>query len=123
MIRAARQSTGLMRHVWLTMATLAIALKIIIPPGFMAGPATNDLPFALVLCTTQAAMVVSTGDGANSGAGASRVTKDITNILAQMPEVVKALTGMDLNAALQRVSKLGEKGEGDMPADPSSGKK
>lgn len=62
MIRAARQSTGLMRHVWLTMATLAIALKIVIPPGFMAGPATNDLPFALVLCTTQGAMMVSTGD-------------------------------------------------------------
>jgi len=75
------------------------------------------------LSKTEKIVVVSTGDGANSGAGASRVTKDITNILAQMPEVVKALTGMDLNAALQRVSKLGEKGEGDMPADPSSGKK
>ena len=59
MIRAARQSTGLMRHVWLTMATLAIALKIIIPPGFMAGPPTSDLPFALVLCTAQGAMIAA----------------------------------------------------------------
>lgn len=61
MIRAARQSTGLLRHVWLTMATLAIALKIVIPPGFMAGPTAGDLPFALVLCTAQGAMVVSDG--------------------------------------------------------------
>ena len=63
MIRAARQSTGLMRHVWLTMATLAIAFKIIIPPGFMAGPPTSDLPFALVLCTAQGAMIATDTDG------------------------------------------------------------
>jgi hypothetical protein len=65
--KAIRQSTGLMRHVWLTMATLAIALKIIIPPGFMAGPPTTDLPFALVLCTAQGAMVVDAGDAARHG--------------------------------------------------------
>ncbi len=53
-----------MRHVWLTMATLAIALKIIIPPGFMAGPPTSDLPFALVLCTAQGAMIASDSDAA-----------------------------------------------------------
>ncbi len=62
MIRAARQSTGLLRHVWLTLATLAIALKILVPPGFMAGPATQDLPFALVLCTGQGAIIIQPGD-------------------------------------------------------------
>ena len=62
-IKALRHSTGLMRHVWLTMATLAIALKIIIPPGFMAGPPTSDLPFALVLCTSQGAMVAGDAGG------------------------------------------------------------
>lgn len=46
----------------MTLATLAIALKILIPPGFMAGPPTNNLPFALVLCTGQGAMVVAPGD-------------------------------------------------------------
>ena len=72
MFRAARQSTGLMRHVWLTMATLAIALKIIIPPGFMAGPPTSDLPFALVLCTAQGAMIATdTGDHDTDKAPAS----------------------------------------------------
>lgn len=62
MIRAARQPTGLLRHVFLTLAVLAVALKVMIPAGFMAGPSTNDLPFALVLCTSQGAMVVSSGD-------------------------------------------------------------
>ena len=62
MIRSARQSTGFLRHVCLTLATLAIALKVLIPPGFMTGPPTNNLPFALVLCTGQGAMVVAPGD-------------------------------------------------------------
>jgi hypothetical protein len=49
------------RHVFLTLATLAIALKILVPPGFMAGGPTNTSPFALVLCTAQGAMVVAPG--------------------------------------------------------------
>ncbi len=40
----------------------AIALKILIPPGLMTRSPTNDLPFALVLCTGQGAMVVPAGD-------------------------------------------------------------
>lgn len=62
MFRIANPRLGLWRHVYLTLATLAIALKILIPPGFMAGPPTNNLPFALVLCTGQGAMVVAPGD-------------------------------------------------------------
>ncbi len=62
MIRSARRSTGLVRHVYLTLATLAVALKILIPPGFMAGPQVGDLPFALVLCTAQGAVTVAPGD-------------------------------------------------------------
>jgi hypothetical protein len=46
----------------MTLATFAIALKILIPPGFMTGVPTNDTPFALVLCTGQGAMVVHPGD-------------------------------------------------------------
>jgi len=35
-------------------AFLALAMKVIVPPGYMAGPATPDgPPFALVLCTAQ----------------------------------------------------------------------
>ncbi len=99
MIRAMRQSSGLLRHVWLTMATLAIALKIIIPPGFMAGAPTNDLPFALVLCTTQGAMVVDSGGALpthEDGKGTSDAAKDAPCLFAglAMAEPPPALTDM-----------------------------
>jgi hypothetical protein len=52
-IRAARQPTAGLRRVWLTLAALAILMKILVPPGFMAGGPTS---FPLVLCTGEAAM-------------------------------------------------------------------
>ena len=54
-------SRGL-RGVCLTLAALAIALKVLIPAGFMTAAPINDLPFALVLCTGQGAMVIAPGD-------------------------------------------------------------
>lgn len=74
-----------MRHVWLTMATLAVALKIIIPPGFMAGPAANDLPFALVFCTPQGAMIVAPGDalpGHGGETGEAQASQDAPCLFA-----------------------------------------
>jgi hypothetical protein len=50
------------RHVLLTLAMLAVAIKVLIPPGFMTTQRTNDLPFALVMCTGQGAMVIQPGD-------------------------------------------------------------
>ncbi|MDD3838621.1 MAG: hypothetical protein WCY15_01895 [Phenylobacterium sp.] len=61
MIRRARQPLGLSRHVFLTLAALAVALKVMIPPGFMAAAPSNDLPFAIVLCTGQGAITVDAG--------------------------------------------------------------
>lgn len=53
----------LARDAFLVLATLAIALRIMIPAGFMTAPQpTNGLPFALVLCTGQGAMVVQPGE-------------------------------------------------------------
>lgn len=57
-----RHAPGVWRHVLLTLATLAVALKVLIPAGFMAGQPTNGLPFALVLCTGQGAIVVQPGE-------------------------------------------------------------
>lgn len=42
-------------------AALAIALKVLIPAGFMAAPDRNGSPFAVVLCTGQGAKVVEPG--------------------------------------------------------------
>jgi hypothetical protein len=47
-----------LRHVWLTLATLAIAMKILVPPGFMVGAPTG---FSLVLCTGEAPIAAAPG--------------------------------------------------------------
>lgn len=54
-------------------------------------------------------VVVSTG-GANSGA--SKITKDVADIVAQLPPVVEGLTGVDLTKLLERFVNKGVK-----PAD------
>lgn len=57
----------LARDAFLVLATLAIALRIMIPSGFMTAPEPrNGLPFALVLCTGQGPLVVQSGDIAGS---------------------------------------------------------
>ena len=47
----------------MTLATLAVALKVLIPAGFMTAPdPRNGLPFALVLCTGEGAKVIQPGE-------------------------------------------------------------
>ena len=68
------------------------------------------------LAKTEKIVIVNSG---GDSAGANKLTKDVTNIMAQLPEVVQTLTGMDINAALQKVSKLGggkDAGKADKPA-------
>lgn len=63
MIRACRPSTGLLGRISLTLAMLAVALKVLVPGGFMAAaPAANALPFALVICTGQGPMTLASGE-------------------------------------------------------------
>lgn len=50
------------------------------------------------LAKTEKIVIVSSG---GDGAGASRVTADITNIVAQIPETLQALTGVNLVEALK----------------------
>ncbi len=52
------------------------------------------------LAKTDRIVVVSTGGENGSGAGASKITQDVTNIIAQIPAMVEALTGMDLLGAI-----------------------
>ena len=47
----------------MTLAALAVALKVLVPAGFMTAPdPRNGLPFALVLCTGDGAKVVEPGE-------------------------------------------------------------
>ncbi|MCI0396874.1 MAG: flotillin family protein, partial [Chloroflexi bacterium] len=48
------------------------------------------------LAKTERIVVISSGGDGNSGAGASRITQDVTNIIAQVPATIEALTGVDL---------------------------
>lgn len=51
------------RAVFMTLAALAVALKVLIPAGFMTAPdPRNGLPFALVLCTGEGAKLVQPGE-------------------------------------------------------------
>ena len=53
----------LARDAFVVLATLAIALRIMIPAGFMTAPEPrNGAPFALVLCTGQGPLVVPSGE-------------------------------------------------------------
>jgi len=53
------------------------------------------------LAQTDRIVVISTGDG--TGAGASKISGDIANIIAQVPATIEALTGLDLTKAINQV--------------------
>ncbi len=58
------------------------------------------------LSKTDRIVIVSSGGDNSSGAGASRVTQDVTNIIAQVPATIEALTGMDLMSAISQLPGL-----------------
>jgi flotillin len=60
-------------------------------------------------------IVVISSDG--DGAGASKVTADVTNIVAQVPETVEALTGINLVEALKTLPGLGQSSNAESSTD------
>ncbi len=53
--------------------------------------------------------IVSTGNGANgSSLGASRITNDMVNILAQVPALIEALTGAKVGNLMERIPGLAD---------------
>ncbi|MFN8590453.1 MAG: SPFH domain-containing protein [Thermomicrobiales bacterium] len=54
--------------------------------------------------------VVSTGDGNGSGAGVSRVTADIAQMVAQVPALVQGLTGVDVGEMMKELPALRQNG-------------
>jgi flotillin len=57
------------------------------------------------LSQTDRIVVISNG---GDGAGASKVTADVTNIVAQVPATIEALTGVNLMEALQALPGIGQ---------------
>ena len=56
------------------------------------------------LAKTDRITIISSGD--STGAGASKITGDITNIMAQLPAVIESLTGVQLQRLLEQVPAL-----------------
>jgi flotillin len=61
------------------------------------------------LAQTDRIVIINSG---GDGAGASKVTADVTNIVAQVPETLEALTGVNLIEALKSLPGIGQPAEG-----------
>jgi flotillin len=57
------------------------------------------------LSQTDRIVIISSG---GDGAGASKITADVTNIVAQVPATLEALTGVDLAQAIQSLPGIGK---------------
>jgi len=72
------------------------------------------------LSKTERIVMISGGGGDSSaGAGASRITRDVTNIIAQLPAVVEALTGIDVLGTLKNLPGV-RTTEGSLSEKPAS---
>jgi flotillin len=69
------------------------------------------------LAQTERIVVISTGGENGAGAGASRITQDVTNIIAQVPATIEALTGLDLTGAIGNLPGLKKTVDGDGQAE------
>jgi len=61
------------------------------------------------LSKTEKIIIVS---GGGESAGANKITRDITNIMAQLPPALEAVSGIDLKDMVGRITGLGKKGGG-----------
>jgi len=75
------------------------------------------------LAKTDRIVIINSGGG-DGGAGASRITKDVTDIIAQIPPVIEGLTGIDMETLIKNIPAIREgmfkehgwqKGEGTPP--------
>ncbi len=65
------------------------------------------------LARTDRIVIISSGD--SGSAGASRVTADIANIVAQVPTTIEALTGLDLVRTIQKLPGIDENKSSEEP--------
>lgn len=59
------------------------------------------------LAKTERIVVISSGGDGQVGAGASRITRDVTEVISQLPAVIEALTGVKLQDMLERIPEIG----------------
>ncbi len=64
------------------------------------------------LAKTEKIVVISSGGDGQAGTGASRVTRDVTDTMAQIPVVIEALTGISLIDLLKNLPAVREAAKG-----------
>jgi flotillin len=69
-----------------------------------------DIARATAEPLTRMEKMVVINNGGNASAGAAKVTQDVTAMMAQLPEVMKTLTGIDITQWLERIPALTQKG-------------
>jgi flotillin len=75
------------------------------------------------LSKTERIVMISGGNGDSPGAGASRLTRDITTIIAQLPAVLEALTGVDVLATVKNLPQVRDlTGQGVRHPEPENGR-
>lgn len=57
-IHALRHVDSFAGGLWLTLAALALVVKVLVPSGYMVAGPQDGAPFPLVICTAQGAMVL-----------------------------------------------------------------
>ena len=55
------------------------------------------------LAKTERIVMISGGNEDSAGVGASRLTRDVTNVVSQLPSVIEALTGIDILGTLKNL--------------------
>lgn len=74
------------------------------------------------LAKTEKIVFVGGGEGGGGGSGPSRLSRDVEKMIAEVPEVVKALTGINVTEALARyTASMGGPGEASVAAATSRG--
>ena len=65
--------------------------------------------------------VVSTGDSANGGAGVNKITADMSSMIAQVPALFEALTGVKVSDLMRQVPAIGAAIDGTNGHAPANG--
>ena len=73
------------------------------------------------LAKVEKIVVISSGGDEHTGAGASRVTRDVADIIAQVPAVIEALTGVKLQEIVQRLPGVASAAARSPQADTAKG--
>jgi len=55
------------------------------------------------LSRTDRIVIINSGGSGSEGAGASKITKDVTDIIAQIPPVIEGLTGIDMETIIKNI--------------------